>query len=154
MENTIYEITQLMENKDVLKEDLNAAIASVKDVFYQKYINKFQNVIDEQKKIAEENSSKEIQLIKALKPFLSQSSQNSIDTMVELIYKINTAQNIKSEINKVSKKPQKPADTSSKTIHPDGIYEIDDTCLKNNSATVNSSSVTELIFLLMITGAI
>ena len=155
MDNTIYEITQLIENKDNIKEDLNIAINSVKDTLYEKYLNKFQTVIDEKKKLVEENSNKEIQLIKAIKPFLASDFQKNIDTMIDLIYKINTAQSIQKELKKIPPASQKNTPNfSSATVHEDGIYEIDKNCIIKNSAPINSNTVTELIFLLMLGGAI
>lgn len=155
MDNNIYEITKLMEDKNIIKEDLNIAIASVKDTLYEKYLAKFQTVIDEQKKIVEENSNKEIQLIKALKPFLPTNSQQNIDTMIEFIYKFSTAKNIQKELQQIPSPTSENIQTvSSATVHSDGIYEIDKSCTIKNSVPANSNTVTELIFLLMLGGVI
>lgn len=156
---TIYEITQLMGDKNVIQSDLNEAFSTVKDIFYKKYIQKFQIALDEHKELAAKESSKEIQLLNALKPFLADNSNKSIDKIINTMCTLNTAQSINREIKKCSanlvseENTINAASTNSTTIHEDGIYEIDETCKPNNLAD-NSINITEIIFMLLLTGII
>lgn len=161
---TIYEITQLMGDKNLIQNDLNEALNTVKDIFYKKYIQKFQIALDEHKELATKESSKEIQLLNALKPFVADNSNKSIDKIISTMCTINTAQSIDREIKKCStalapkENSVSAASTSttcntSTTIHEDGIYEIDESCKITDFAD-NSINITEIIFMLLLTGII
>lgn len=156
---TIYEITQLMGDKNVIQNDLNEALSTVKDIFYKKYLQKFQVALDEHKELVVKESSREIQLLNALKPFLVDNSSKSIDKIINAMCTLNTAQSINREIKKCSanliseKNTISAASTNSATIHEDGIYEIDETC-KPNALADNSINITEIIFMLLLTGII
>jgi len=160
--STIYEITKLMENKDTIQNDLNEAISIMRNIFYKKYIQKFQQALDEHRQMAKEQSSKEVNLLKALKPFLGDDSKNSIDRIIDFMYTINTAQSIDSEVRKCSEEINTNnyndsvinAASTSKIVHEDGIYEIDDNCIEKSICPENPLNITELIFMLMLIGII
>lgn len=160
--STIYEITKLMGNRDTIQSDLNEAINIIRDVFYKKYIQKFQQALDEHRQLARKQSSKEVELLKALKPFLGEDSKDSIDRIIEVMYTINTAQSIDSEVRKCSEEINVEtyedniinAASTSTIIHEDGIYEIDDNCMEKSTCPDNSLNITELIFMLMLIGII
>lgn len=157
--STIYEITKLMENKDALQNDLNEVVTMVKDVFYQKYIQKFQTALDEQKNLTKKQSSKEVQLLTAIKPFMNKNSHESIDEIINIMYTLNTAQSIDKEIKKCSNNTiystctNNVVHATSSPIHDDGIYEIDENC-KKSDFTDSSINMTELIFMLLLGGVI
>lgn len=159
--STIYEITKLMGSKDTIQNDLNEALSIVKDVFYKKYIQKFRDALNEHRQIAKEQSSKEVDLLMALKPFLGENSKNSIDTIIEVMHTINTAQSIDSEVKKYSEVNVEASNdniinaaSTSTIVHEDGIYEIDDNCVEKFTCPDNSLNITELIFMLMLIGII
>lgn len=161
--SSIYEITQLMSNTNIIQNDLIEALNTVKDTFYKKYIKRFQDVLDEHREIAKEQSSKEIDLLLALKPFMDSNSHDSIDKLVDLIYNFNMAQNIDCEIKKYStivdeesENSIKAASLNNNIVHDDGVYEIDESCLNHTSCNKpnNYINITELIFMLLISGII
>lgn len=159
--STIYEITQLMHDKQILQNDLVEALNTVKDVFYKKYIYKFQQALDEHRELAKKQSSKEVDLLLALKPFIGENSQQTIDKIIDTMYTLNTAQSIDSEIRKYMPADETEIDSNSvraastTIVHDDGIYEIDENCMQNNSHSNNASiNITEIIFMLLIIGII
>lgn len=151
--NMIYEVTQLMNDKELIQNDLDEAFNVIKETLHQKYISKFQIALEEQKELVNKNTPKEITLLVALKPFLDETSHAYIDQIIDVLYKFSTAKNIDAEIQKCS---INKADTNSSehklTIHDDGIYELDDHCKVNNN--FSSINLTELIFMLLVTGTI
>jgi len=151
--NTIYEITQLMNDRAVIQNDLDEILGIVKDVIYKKYITKFQLALDEQTDIVSKNTPREIKLLDALKPFMEENSHSNIDKMIAMIYKVNTAKNINTEIQKCSAidKTNNNSDIES-TIHADGIYELDNKCAANTRPS--NTNITELIFMLLVIGII
>lgn len=157
--NTIYEITKLMGNRELLQNDLNEALNIVKDVFYKKYIQKFQDALNEHREMAKQQSSKETQLLIALKPFMAESSHQSIDKIIDIMYTINTAQSIDEEIKKLTISEVESEDNSIRAastsiVHDDGIYEIDENCMNKSQLSTNPMNVTEIIFMLLIFGII
>lgn len=150
--NTIFEINKLMNDKGLIKNDLDEITHIIKEVIQQKYISKFEVAIDEQRELVKKNTPKEINLLLALKPYLEQSTHTYIDQIIDLIYKMNTVKNIQAEIEKcaVVNKMDNNLSNPETTIHDDGIYEIDTHCTVNN--TTNSMNITELIFMLLVTG--
>ncbi len=151
--NTIYEITQLMENKNIIQNDLNEAVNTVKSIFHDKYIQKFQMALEEQKDIAKSQSSKEIELLNALKPFMNEKFHANIDKLTDIILSINTVSCINKEIKKYSTPIISSTMSSNTTIHEDGIYEIDESCKRNNFLD-NNINITEIIFMLLLVGII
>jgi hypothetical protein len=151
--STIYEITQLMNDKKLIQNDLDEVLSIIKDVIHQKYISKFQLALDEQKELVSKNTPKEITLLVALKPFLEETSHTYIDQIIDIMYKVSTAKSIDAEIQKCS--IHKTDNTSSEcelTIHDDGIYELDNHCKINKN--FSSINITEIIFMLLVTGTI
>lgn len=150
--NTIFEINKLMNDKSLIKNDLDEITHIIKEVIQQKYISKFEVAIDEQRELVQKNTPKEINLLLALKPYLEQSTHTYIDQFIDIIYKMNTVKNIQAEIEKcaVVNKTDNNLSNPETTIHDDGIYEIDTHCTVNN--TTNSMNITELIFMLLVTG--
>jgi len=74
-------------------------------------------------------SSKEADLLKSLRPFLSEEKHTHIDRFIELIHIRNTLKDKdkKIECTKTSEAASLFADSS---IHADGIYDIDKSCLE------------------------
>lgn len=131
-DNNIYEIAQMMQNKKVIRNDINEAFSLIATMFQDRYINKIRNAVEEKQIEIKNNPSKEINLLYSLKPFFNKEQQEPIDKTIDTICMIQTLQKLTGQAN--IKTVNTKIDSS---IHEDGIYDIDDNCIFN---TDNSSN--------------
>lgn len=162
--NEIYEITQKINNKQVLQNDFNEAFQMVSSLFQKKYINKLQNVIQTHQLNAQKNPTREIKLMYALKEFMDNNKQKDADKIINMMVSLNAFKNIQNELRKfpnasnisnvsiqsanVIKQSNEIKDSS---IQEDGIYDIDKSCIasKQNKITNKMPDINNLLFLLL-----
>lgn len=133
--SVIYEIAKQIQDKNNMKEDISNAISLVSNMFKEKYMDKIMNEFQKTLNHIEENPTKEINLLNAIKPFLSncENIENTIN-MLKNFSAINLLKN-----NEYQKKQQdlnsdnvvfinniKEKDSS---VKEDGVYDIDENCL-------------------------
>ena len=130
-DNNIYEIAQLMQNKNVIRNDLNEAFSLISAMLQDRYINKLRKAVDEEQVECRNNPAKEIKLLHSLKPFFKKEQHEPIDKTIDVLYMLQTLQSIKDDTNMTTLNTNKDIDAS---IHEDGIYDVDDNCifLKDN----------------------
>lgn len=124
---SLYEVTQMLQDKNAIQNDMEEAISLVRDMFYKKYLKKIQEEIENRREKIKTNRPKEIELLYALKPFMPQEKNFMIDKIAESMMMVKTLTGMQSEI--------KNKNHEGESIHSDGIYDVDTNCLaaKNNS---------------------
>jgi len=132
-ESKIYEIAQMINNRSTVENDLSEAKSMITKMFHDKYINKMHTAIIEKHDYSYNNPTKEVNLLNALKPFIVESKHTKLEQAIEMLTFMNTVSNIKSEVAPVLYSQNVSIQDESSFIHPDGIYEIDESCLKTGS---------------------
>jgi hypothetical protein len=139
---SICEVTQMLQDKNIIKNDLEQAFSLVKDMFYKKYLDKIQLEIKNKRENLKINRPKELELLYALKPFIPKEKNYIIDNTAEYLIILNIIRSLQAEINSdVLNKNNKFISTQSKdsSEHQDGIYDLDKNCLdKKNSGFINA----------------
>lgn len=146
-DNNIYEIAQMMQNKNIIKNDLNEAFSIISAMFQDRYINKLHTAIEAKHSECKKKPSREVNLLNSLKPFFKKEQHDSINKTINTLYMIQTLQHLKEDtyVNTFSRSN----DTDS-SVHEDGIYDIDDNCAFNQGNCNNS--LLNIVLLLAITG--
>lgn len=150
--NVIYEISQKIQNKKVVQNDMKEAIDLVANLFKTKYIDKIDCELKTNIKDVQNNPTKEIVLLNALKPFTQKEKHQNIDNI------INLATNIAAFKNLIPKQQlsiqQNVVKASNLDIDPsvkeDGVYDIDENCLYYVNNNNNSQSGIILIMFLLL----
>ena len=145
--NIIYEITQQFSNPDHIQSEFSEIMDLISKHFRQKYVHKLEVAVQQHHDHCTSHPSKEIVLLQACKPFFGADNTGFIDNIINIFHTLNTVNNIKSEYIAQSQQPvitDEPLfsiNSGDPSIHEDGIYDMDDSCL-TQSAIVNSSSIT------------
>lgn len=123
---SIYEVTQMLQDKNNIQNDMQQAMELVKDMFYKKYLQKIEKEVEIRREKIKANRPKEVELLYAVKPFLAQDKSDVIDKMADSIMMMQTLNTLQSEMNRDYKK---------ESVHSDGIYDVDENCMasKNNN---------------------
>ena len=127
---SIYEVTQLLQDKNTIQNDIEEATNLVKDMFYKKYLQKIQQEISTRQEQIKINRPKEIELLYALKPFVAEEKNVVIDKIAESIMMLKTISGMQLEL-------KNKTNLEENSEHTDGIYDIDTQCItakKNNFA--------------------
>jgi len=152
---SIYEVTRMLQDKNIIKNDLEQAFSLVKDMFYKKYLDKIQIEIKNKREKLKINRPKEVELLYALKPFISKEKNYIIDNAAEYIIILNIIKSLQSELNQdildknniyknnISIYAQSKDKDNSE--HHDGIYDLDKNCLEQK----NNSFITIILMLAM-----
>lgn len=133
--NNIYEIAQMMQNKNVIKNDLNEAFSIITTMFQDRYINKLNTAIEIKHLECKKKPSREITLLNSLKPFFKIEQHENINKTINTLYMIQTLQHLKKDTNINTTNNTNFEDSS---IHEDGVYDIDDNCIFNQGNSTNS----------------
>lgn len=150
--NVIYEISQKMQDKEIVQNDMKEALGLVTNLFKTKYIDKIDCELKTNIKNIQNNPTKEIVLLNALKPFAEKDSHKNIDNIINLVTNITAFKNLipkqqpKFEQN-IIKANNLDIDPS---VKEDGVYDIDENCLfyVNNSSNKQNSLIF-FVFLLL-----
>lgn len=144
--NIIYEITQQFSNPDHIQSEFSEIMELISKHLRQKYVHKLEVAVQQHRDHCTSHPSKEIVLLQACKPFFGTDNIGIIDNIINMFHTFNTVNNIKSEYiaqsqqPTIDKQPILSINSGDTSIHEDGIYDIDDSCL-TQSAIVNSSSI-------------
>lgn len=150
----IYEITQKMSDTSVMQNDMNEAAELVIQMFKDKYFNRLNSAISEHNARCLENPSKEVRLLHALKPFFPDEKSEKIDQLIQLMLFCDTADSVKKELKidpPIKNTPAvKAAEASAEveSVHEDGVYDVDRTCLTRKCRS--SADVSGLLFIMAI----
>lgn len=132
----MYEVAQMMRDRNVVQKDLNEAVSMIQGMFRDRYISRLQDAVMEHRTSAQQNPPMEIQLMQALKPFMPEEKQQSIEKAIEMVLMMNTFSNIRDEMSmeNMQSMPYMPDkapgyQNSDGSIHRDGVYDVDNVCL-------------------------
>lgn len=117
----IIELSQKLQDKKNIENDFREAFALVQNMFYKKYLNHIEAEVNSYMKKV--NKPKEVQLIQAFKAFVPDEQSEMLDKISDSYVLMNTLTNMQSELNK--------------SIHEDGVYDIDEECINATKKNVN-----------------
>lgn len=144
-ENNIYEIAKQMSDPENLNTEIKEAVTIFSNHIKKKYIEPIGSAIENHRQECLTKPSNEVILLQACRPFIK---GDGLDKAIDIFNSISLIQSIKSEIAIQS--------INDSSIHPDGIYDIDESCLVKanggNSLTDNSSIIFAVIAVLLILG--
>ena len=152
--NTIYEITQKMQNKNNLQNDMKEAFELITNLFKEKYFNKLEFEITQHINSIKNNPSNEIKLLNAFKPFLNNNTNKNIENIINTLTNLNAFNTLKTKI--YSTKNLKTINYSTlniqkdPSIKEDGVYDIDESCLILNQNFFNVENFNILLILFFI----
>ena len=120
---SLYEVTQMLQDKVKIKDDIDEAANIVMKMFYEKYLQKIEEEVENQRLQVKKNRPKEVELLYALKPFITEDKYPIVDKVVETIIMMETIAGLQTQIDS--------------SMHRDGVYDIDTKCLadKRNNFT-------------------
>jgi len=128
---SLYEITQRLQDKNAMQDDLQEASDLIKQMFYKKYLHKIHKEIISHSEKIKNKHSKELGLLHALKPFMSEHERDIIDKIIESITIFKTISFIQQDMKTHEYNIAGFANKQSE--HSDGVYDIDEDCIKNNN---------------------
>lgn len=133
---SIYEVTQMLQDKNNIQNDMREAVNLVKDMFYKKYLEKIQTEVKDRQEKIKLSRPKEVELIYAMKPFVAHDKSIMLDKLADSIMMMKTINALKSDIK---------IDYKSESLHPDGVYDIDENCI----ASKNNNFINAVLMLVM-----
>lgn len=132
--NVIYELSKQIQNKEVMQNDMKEALGLVANLFKSKYIDKINLELKNHIKNIEDNPTKEIVLLNAIKPFVLEENQKNIDNMINIVTNISALSHILPKSLNTENKVIK-INALDPSVKKDGVYDIDESCLTH----INSS---------------
>lgn len=130
MDDRMFEITRLMNDSNVLKGDISQAADIVKSHFANKYINPLATAIENENKNSRKHPSKEAKLLEAMRPFIPHYHHDRLNQAIDSICMMDTIKKLSSSMPKPTISAMEVGIPQS-SIHDDGIYNIDEKCLRN-----------------------
>lgn len=166
--NVIYELAKQIKDINNIKNDMNMATQLVFTMFKEKYLDKIKNEFEKKLEHIDKNPTKEITLLRAIKPFFNEEN-NNIDNTINIFKNFSAINLIKNETNFNSnlnieekiehKNLSKNEDLvfinslgeKDPSVKEDGVYDIDENCMfgiecKNN---MGFNPIIILLFILL-----
>ncbi|WP_058486249.1 hypothetical protein [Defluviitalea phaphyphila] len=100
-DTSINEITDIITDKNYIRNDIVEITNIIKNILNDKYILKINELISQHKAKTINNPTKEIMLMQAVKPFMNKKAQINIDKMIELMNIMGTAKSIQKDLQQV-----------------------------------------------------
>lgn len=132
--NKIYEITQKLSSPDNLRDDFKEILDIAIKHFSSKYLTPINVAIASHKEYCDSHPCKEVNLLKAFKPFVENS--DGIDKLIDAVNTLRLFSLVSSQDN-TPPAVVSAASINDSAIHPDGIYEVDEGCISTNSQSVD-----------------
>lgn len=117
---SIYEVTQMLQDKNNIQNDMREAANLIREMFYKKYLGKIEKEVKNRQEKIKMSHPKEIELIYAMKPFVAQEKTIFLDKLADSIMMMETIKQLKSEIRPNYK---------NQSLHSDGVYDVDENCV-------------------------
>lgn len=96
--NSIYKIATQIKDKENIKNDFREVLVLASDWFKKKYIDTLQKEIDTHFEKVQKNPTKEVSLLKAIKPFIKDDSHEDIDKFIDTLVNINVFNTLKDKV--------------------------------------------------------
>jgi len=157
-ERKIYEIAQMITDRNNIESDMANAMEMVKGLFRDKYVKRLNDAFSKCREANAKSPSKEVRLLQALKPFIPEENHKNMEMAAEMLLMMETLKGIRDEANIISAQEsgsrakdrknengrrfipaaaagteysaeEDIADNKDEAIHADGIYEMDQNCM-------------------------
>ncbi len=150
--NVIYEISQQIQDKQIVEKDIKEAFGLVTNLFKTKYIDKLNKELKDATNNIKNNPTKEIVLLNAIKPFMLEQNHKNIDNVINLITNMSALNNIMPKnIKQENSQNVIKINSLDPSIKEDGVYDIDESCLSHtNNSSYTSNSLIFFIFILLL----
>lgn len=141
-DNIVYEITQMMQDKNILQKDMTDAAELISNMFNERYFNRLHSALQTHHINMQKKPPREVQLLRALKEFRPESEHKNIDSFIDMLLVAGSIKKFQEDIrqttvNSISIQAKPHIETHS-PIHPDGIYDVDSNCLTNKNKRQDS----------------
>jgi hypothetical protein len=151
--NTVYEITRIMNDKPAIQNDMNEAARLVQKMFEEKYILKINSIINSRMEEVRKKPSREINLLQSFKAFMPELEQKKMEKIIDTLFIMEMMSGIKNEYSAaykeyagdtaggVQNKPEEDTEqkeggnsvlttaSEDESVHHDGVYDIDSRCM-------------------------
>ncbi len=126
----LMELSSRMQNGAIARDDFARAQNLFFDYFRETYMSSFMQALKERREYLNENPTREIAMLQTMRGFAPPERQAGIDRMIELFLIMNTASVLREDSmpKSISQAEHKP-NTVDTSVHDDGIYDIDHSCL-------------------------
>ena len=112
------EITQKLSDPTQTRNDMRDAMGLVANMLRERYITRMKDTFVKFQEHSRSEPSKEVTLLRSLKPFMPADSHENIEKMAEMLILADAFGNM-----------GKMRDAGT-VIHEDGVYEIDQKCME------------------------
>ena len=127
----IYEIANLMSNNQLFRGDVSHAAGMVRTMLSEKYISPIKKAMEKENNRSRKNPNKEAKLLSALKPFMPKENQRMLDNTINAIHMIETLRGMQNQLPRPQAATiQAQSSDADPSIHADGVYDMDEVCLK------------------------
>lgn len=124
------DISRLVQNPEDVRRDMNEAVELVREHFRAKYLRRAQKAVADQRRNTLSNPPREVALMSALKEFAPPNKRNSYERATEVLLALDSwGQMRKGLEGRVS-----AASLGDESVHRDGVYDIDKSCLNSSNA--------------------
>lgn len=143
-DNSVFDILNRITDKENVEKDMQEIGSLISAHINNKYLAPIEQEIKCCNKECEQSPTNEISLLRALKPFVSNTA--NIDRIIKAMNYSRTFQKLQTSYVIQSKQDS--------SIHNDGIYDVDETCLINTLGFGNDSNLllVALIVLILLGG--
>lgn len=151
--NSIYEIAELMKDKNYIKNDISQVIQIVYNFFKNKYITSLESEIKTQSINIKNNPSKEMKLLALMKEFVPEQIHSDIDSLLNTMTTVSAISSIKEKLNPDNQQQNIiKAASVDPSIKADGVYDIDENCTisSQNTSSLNFSSMLAFVLLIAV----
>jgi hypothetical protein len=128
-DNKLVQITQMINDKNTLANDILNAAGSVGGVLKEKYLTPLNAAIAEISSNVEKNPSKEVTLINAMRSFMPEGSRHTADKVTGMLNQITCLQRLAGQLGSMAN-----SGVAGACVHSDGVYEIDEQCVRRRSS--------------------
>ncbi|NLM13560.1 MAG: hypothetical protein GX209_07430 [Epulopiscium sp.] len=134
------------------QQDLDEIAEMIRNKFKEKYINKIESLIEGNRIQAQENPTKEIALLQAIKPFIHPDIHLQIDKFIDVMNTFRTFQSINQQMKSIQLQSSKNNEhkEEKQLIQEDGVYEIDENCMNRKNVGIGMENGDLLIFIFLI----
>lgn len=129
----VYEITQMMSNKNNIQRDMTEAMSLVQALFREKYVDRLNQTVQAHHMRAEKQPCREVRLMQALKDFVPEEKKKSLEGMIDTCLMLETIRGMQNELREAQFQSMGLAEPKldDMSVHLDGVYDVDVACLGN-----------------------